>query len=137
MKQLTQKLDDLFSEFDSGDSINLSAFKRDIMDLVASTSAEYDKMAEESAENQKLKKETFEFRSMILEECRAKMILTNENDIEYKLAGCRSCSAQELQNLQKSVIKQFDSKFRLIEKTGETQLPENNTLLKNLHAYQS
>jgi len=137
MKQLTQKLDDLFSEFDSGDSINLSAYKREIMDLVASLTAENKKMAAESAEYQNWKSEATELRSIILEDCKAKIILTDENDIECRLASIATSPVDELQSLRQSVLKRFDSKFRLIENTEANQQPENNSLLKNLHAYQS
>lgn len=137
MKQLTQKLDDLFSEFESGEPINLPAFKRDIMNLAASTSAEYDKMTAESAAYRNLKKEAIELRSIILEECRAKLILINETDVEGGLEGFESRPVDELRSLRNLIIKRFDSKFRLIEKNGETGQPEQNTLLRNLHAYQS
>ena len=137
MKQLTQKLDDLFSEFDSGEPINLPVFKRDIMNLAAAASAEYDKMKEESAAYLNLKKEATELRSIILEDCRAKLILINEKDVEGRLEGFESRPIDELRSLQKLVLKRFDSKFRLVEKMNEIGQPEQNTLLRNLHAYQS
>ena len=137
MKQLTQKLDDLFSEFDSGEPINLPAFKRDIMNLAAAASVEYDKMTEESAAYRNLKKEATELRSIILEDCRAKLILINENDVEGRLEGFESRPIDELRRIRELVLKRFDSKFRLVEKMSEIGQPEQNTLLRNLHAYQS
>lgn len=137
MKQLTQKLDDLFSEFDSGEPINLPAFKRDIMNLAAAASVEYDKMTEESAAYLNLKKEATELRSIILEDCRAKLILINENDVEGRLEGFESRPIDELRRIRELVLKRFDSKFRLVEKMSEIGQPEQNTLLRNLHAYQS
>lgn len=137
MKQLTQMLEKMFSAFDSDEAIDLKAHRKIILDHAASLALEFEQMEQKIAESREAYNDNDELREIIVNDCRAKLILLGENNAEDKARHLSGCAVSDLRAERDAILKQYDSRFAIVESSSHPHSHESELAEENIQAYQS
>jgi len=113
MKQVIEKLEELFSAFDTDAVIDLPAYRRSIEDEVHSFSAEYDALKARTADYAVLQEENESLRRLIAAECRAKLVLLGDATADEQVDELMKVSVSELKKRRDSILRRYDERFTM------------------------
>lgn len=135
MEQLTKKLEEFFGAFDTDEALDISAYKVEITALLSDFASEYDRLSKKASGLQKVEEENTELRRIIVNDCRAKLILLNDADATGE--EMEALPLDKLQAEHAAILKRFDSKFSLTEFGGMVEPSPQDRSLIDLQAFQS
>jgi len=137
MKQLQEKLEEFFLAFEGKEIIDLSEYRRSLLESVHHFSAEYDTLSEKVADYTALQEENTALRQLIAAECRAKLIVLGDAEAEEQAEELLKLSLPELKKRRESIVRRFDEQFSQRHTVGAARSVSTQPGMPEIQAFRS